>query len=49
MANLDDRVCADLENIQQVIRQFPPLNKLDKLSGLELAGVAALLHNFVFV
>lgn len=46
MASLSDRVSAELENIQQVLKQFPSAERLDTLSGLELAGVATLLHNF---
>ena len=46
MANLSDRIDAELENIKQVLGQFPKHNDLNKLSTLELAGVAALLHNF---
>ena len=46
MANLSDRVNAELENIQQVLDKSPPIDKLNKLSVLELAGVATLLHNF---
>jgi len=46
MANLAARVNAELENIKQVLQQLPPAEKLAGLSQLELAGVAALLHNF---
>lgn len=46
MANLGVRISAELENIEQVLKRFPPSNKIDKLSELELAGVATLLHNF---
>lgn len=46
MVKLSDRVNAELENIQQVLNQFPKSGQLRKLSGLELAGAAALLHNF---
>ena len=46
MAKLNDRIEAELENIQQVLKQFPPASKLSSLSTLELAGVATLLHNY---
>lgn len=46
MASLKDRVNAEFENIQQVLEEFPSSDKFNKLSGLELAGVATLLHNF---
>ena len=46
MVNLSDRIHAELENIEQVLKQFPSIHQFHKLSELELAGVAALLHNF---
>ena len=46
MAKLADRISAEIDNIQRILERFPKLDKLHKLSALELAGVAALLHNF---
>ena len=46
MAKLSVHLRVELDNIQQILDQFPKPDKLHKLSALELAGVAALLHNF---
>ncbi len=46
MAKLNERIEAELENIQEVLNRIPPANKLSTLKDLELAGVATLLHNF---
>lgn len=46
MAELIEIVQAELDNISEILAQFPPSAKFNKLSMLELAGVAALLHNF---
>lgn len=46
MADLKDRVNSELENIEEVLNQLPLKEKLSGLSTLELAGTAALLHNF---
>ena len=46
MAKLNDRISAELENIEKVVKEFPRTDQLHKLSALELAGVATLLHNF---
>ncbi len=43
---LSKRVSAELENIDEVLEEMPPFEKLPYLSTLELAGAAALLHNF---
>ena len=43
---LPKRVSAELENIDKVLEEMPYYEKLPYLSALELAGVAALLHNF---
>ena len=40
------RVRAELENIDEIFNELPTHTKLPYLSTLELAGVAALLHNF---
>ena len=46
MANLADRIEAELDNIQEVLDRIPPSEKLSSVTELELAGVATLLHNF---
>ena len=46
MVNLRDRVEAEFENIDQVIKELPPYTELSRLSILELAGVSTLVHNF---
>ena len=46
MDNLRSRVLAELENIDEVFGELPPHTKLPYISTLELAGVAALIHNF---
>ena len=46
MADFRRRIEAEFENIEQVLSQLPQNKNLSKLSGLELAGVATILHNF---
>lgn len=46
MGELSQRIQAELENIDELFIEMPSYEKLPKLSTLELAGVAALLHNF---
>lgn len=46
MSDLRLRVQAQFENITETLSRFPDHGRLNKLSILELAGVAALLHNF---
>jgi len=46
MANLSVRIHVELENINNLFIEMPSHSKLPRLSPLELAGVAALLHNF---
>ncbi len=46
MDNLVDKIEAEFENIDQVLNELPYYEKLPYLSVLELAGVAALIHNF---
>ncbi|MEW6171436.1 MAG: hypothetical protein AB1472_07785 [Candidatus Omnitrophota bacterium] len=46
MANLSERIFVELENIDNLFTEMPSHSKLLYLSHLELAGVAALLHNF---
>ncbi len=45
MANIKTRIEAEYENIENVLSSVPE-GTLSDLSILELAGVAALLHNF---
>ena len=46
MVRLSQRIEAELENIDEIFNEMPPHSNLSLLSTLELAGVAALLHNF---
>lgn len=46
MAEVRERVEAELENIERVVGELPGSDSLANLSSLELAGVAALIHNF---
>jgi len=46
MAEVRERVEAELENIERVVAELPSNDSLPNLSSLELAGVAALIHNF---
>ncbi len=43
---LSKKINAELENIDEVFEEIPSHEKLPYLSTLELAGAAALLHNF---
>lgn len=45
MADVRERVAAEMENIERTLKEIPPANRCPDLSTLELAGVAALLHN----
>jgi hypothetical protein len=46
MAEYPEKVAAELENIERVLAQLPVGRPCASLGLLELAGVAALLHNF---
>lgn len=46
MADVRERVAAEIDNIEGVLNRMPPAEALGRLSDLELAGVAALLHSF---
>jgi len=46
MAEVHEQVEAELENIERVLAELPANDLLSKLSSLEIAGVAALIHNF---
>ncbi|MBU0558576.1 MAG: hypothetical protein KKG93_03175 [Bacteroidetes bacterium] len=46
MVRLSQKILAELENIDELFNEMPSHTNLPKLSTLELAGVAALLHNF---
>ena len=46
MDKLSQRIKVELENIDEVFNEIPSHSKLPYLTVLELAGVAALLHNF---
>lgn len=45
MADLKDYIEAEEENIRHELGQLPPVDRLSRLSELELAGTAALLHS----
>jgi len=45
MADLKDYIEAEEENIRHELGQLPPADRLSRLSELELAGTAALLHS----
>ena len=46
MADMDEKVAAELENMERVLAALPAETSLKRLSALELAGAAALIHNF---
>lgn len=46
MADIKERIQAELENIDKVLKDLPGAHELSNLSTLELAGVAALLQSF---
>lgn len=46
MADLKDKINAEIENIDRLFQEMPSFEKLPALSILELAGIATLLHNF---
>ena len=45
MADLKDYIEAEEENIRHELSQLPSVDRLSRLSELELAGTAALLHS----
>ena len=46
MADAREKIEAEFENIEQTLASLPDSDSLNRLSSLELAGVAALIHNF---
>jgi uncharacterized protein YutE (UPF0331/DUF86 family) len=46
MANLSEKVEAELEQIEQALREMPSARGMRELSVLELAGTASLLNSF---
>jgi hypothetical protein len=46
MDELREMIEIEYEKIEQVLSKIPPSEKLPFISELELAGVAAFLHNF---
>ena len=46
MAELREKIDAEFENLERVAQGLPAVSALNKLSPLELNGVAVLVHNF---
>lgn len=46
MAEVHEQVEAEFENIERTLTEIPEPESLSGLSNLELAGLAALIHNF---
>ena len=46
MAELKERIFAELENIDQIMDELKRNENLSDLSNLELAGIGTLIHNF---
>jgi hypothetical protein len=46
MADLREKIEAEFENLERVARELPRSGALDRLSALELSGVAVLVQNF---
>jgi uncharacterized protein YutE (UPF0331/DUF86 family) len=46
MADVRACVAAEMENIERALREMPLASACPSLSALEVAGTAALLHNF---
>jgi len=46
MVDAREKIEAEFENIERVLLEMPRPDSLKQLSSLELAGVAALIHNF---
>ena len=46
MVDAREKIEAEFENIERVLLEMPGPDSLKQLSSLELAGVAALIHNF---
>lgn len=46
MAQINEKIAAEVENIKHVLAELPEADAIENLSPLELAGVAALIHNF---
>ncbi len=46
MASLRERVEAEFQQIDEALRELPPVERIHELSGLELAGTASFLSAF---
>lgn len=46
MSKVHEQIEAEFENIERTLKEIPESESLLSLSNLELAGLAALIHNF---
>jgi hypothetical protein len=46
MPKVHEQVEAEFENVERTLMDIPESESLPSLSNLELAGLAALIHNF---
>jgi uncharacterized protein YutE (UPF0331/DUF86 family) len=46
MADVNEKIAAEIENIEKVLLELNQIEDLSKATTLELAGIGALLHNY---
>lgn len=46
MADIKEKIAAELENIQTVVLELKNIGNVSSMTSIELAGIGALLHNF---